>query len=103
MVQVMTLWAQGLQDVSGPCWHRALVIAGVEGSATRGHGGHLREGFVCSESMNQLMKEKVGLSGARTRGGGKKALARLYVVDRGQKFSFFTEGSNRDCNKKNLS
>lgn len=77
--------------------------AAAEGSATRGHGGRLREGFVHSESMNQLMKEKVGLPRARTGGGGKEALARLYVVDRGQKFSFFTEGSNRDCNKKNLS
>lgn len=33
----------------------------------------------------------------------REGLVRLYVVDWGQKFSFFTERSNRDCNKKNLS
>ena len=72
MVQVMTLWAQGPQDMSGLCWHCALVIGGAEGSATRGHGGRLRESFVHSEPMNQLIKEKVGLPRARTGGGGKE-------------------------------
>lgn len=62
------------------------------------------EGGLCSLRTYESAHKREGWIAKGTYWGKRKreALARLYVADRGQKFSFFTEGS-RDCNKKNLS
>lgn len=111
-VQVVTLWDTGaLGSVLGHAgtvhktttsWlHWSLDAAGFP---PRGNTGCLRKGFVPSEPMNQLIKGKAGLTRASVVGRRKREeLVTLSVVARGQKFSFFTEGSDRDCNKKNLS
>ena len=54
--------------------------------------------------MNQLIKGEARLPRACVGAKGKREeLVALFVVDRGQKFSFFTAESDRDCDEKNLS
>lgn len=79
-VQVVTLWAQGPRDVSwgllAPCTEpRPPGCIGhwdATGSATRGHGGCLREGFVYPKPMNQLIKGKAVLPRTCAVGGRKE-------------------------------
>lgn len=110
-VQVVTLWDTGSSGcVLGHTGtvHKAMTSWSLDaaGFPTRGRRGCLRKGFVPSEPTNQLIKKKAellkGICVCVWGGGGKdrEESVALYVVDRGQKFFFFTEGNDRDCNKK---
>lgn len=109
-VQVLTLWDTGASgyvlDHAGTV-HKAMTFwlqwsLDAAGFPTRGRRGCLRKGFVPSEPMNQLIKEKAGLPRSCVREEEKRGIGYSLCNDRGQQFSF-TEGRDRHGNKKNLS